>query len=904
MNKSTSAPNSEAKSASASAAAGSATPMMAQYLEIKKDYPDCLLFYRMGDFYELFFEDAAKAAATLDIALTRRGKHLGADIPMAGVPIHAAEAYLARLIRAGHKVAVCEQVEDPAAARKRGAKAVVRREVVRVVTPGTLTEEALLDARRNNHLAALARAGADWAIAWTDISTGSLAGMTIDRARLAADLARLAPGEMLIARSLGDDPALAEAVQEVGTRLSVRDDRLFDSLAGERRLKKLFGVRTLDAFGAFGRAELAAFAALLDYLDETQKGRLPPLLPPAHVEPSAVMQIDAATRRNLELTRTLSGERKGSFLATVDACVTGAGARLLAARIGAPSTEVAVIRERLDSVAHFVAEPALRESVRRLLKRCPDLERALARLGVGRAGPRDLAAVRDALRVAADLHARLGEGPSLAGLPPELARAGEALAGQHDLRATLDAALVAEPPILARDGGFIAGGYDPALDECRQLRDESRRLIAALEGRYREETGIAALRIKHNNVLGYHIDVSAKAAEALMRPPLNARFIHRQTLASAVRFSTTELAELAARIGTAADRALAQEQAIFERLCRRVGEAWASLRKMADALAVFDLSAALAERAVRARWSRPDITDGTDFRIVKGRHPVVEAALAAAGEGPFVANDCDLGADTRLWLLTGPNMAGKSTFLRQNALIAILAQAGSFVPAEAAEIGIVDRLFCRVGAADDLARGRSTFMVEMVETAAILNQARDRSLVILDEIGRGTATYDGLAIAWATVEHLHEVNRARVLFATHYHELAALRETLPALALRTMRVREWQGEVVFLHEVAAGAADRSYGIQVARLAGLPAAVIARAQQVLDELEAGGRNERASALLGDLPLFRTAVAAPAAAAPSPADAVIAALDDIHPDLLSPREALDLLYRLKALREDGA
>ena len=903
MKKSTTAPNSEARSAPAAAAAGSATPMMAQYLEIKKDYPDCLLFYRMGDFYELFFEDAAQAAATLDIALTKRGKHLGADIPMAGVPIHAAEAYLARLIRAGHKVAVCEQVEDPAAARKRGAKAVVRREVVRVVTPGTLTEEALLDARRNNHLAALARAGGEWAIAWTDISTGSLAGMTVGLESLAADLARLAPGELLIAQSLGGEPALDDAIREVGTTVSLRDDRLFDSIAGERRLRELFGVRTLDAFGTFGRAELAAFAALLDYLDETQKGRLPPLSPPAHVERSSVMQIDAATRRNLELTRTLSGERKGSFLATIDACVTGAGARLLAARIGAPSTSVAVIRERLDSVAHFVAEPALRETVRRLLKRCPDLERALARLGIGRAGPRDLAAVRDALRVAADLQARLGEGPSLAGLPPELARAGAALGGHHELRAVLEAALVAEPPSLARDGGFVARGYDPALDEYRQLRDESRRLIAALEGRYREETGIAALRIKHNNVLGYHIDVSARAAEALMRPPLNERFIHRQTLANAVRFSTAELAELAAKIGAAADRALAQEQAIFAHLCRLVGEAWAALQGVADALAVFDLSAALAERAVRARWSRPEISDGTDFRIVKGRHPVVEAALAAAGEGPFVANDCDLGEKTRLWLLTGPNMAGKSTFLRQNALIAILAQAGSFVPAEAAGIGIVDRLFCRVGAADDLARGRSTFMVEMVETAAILNQARARSLVILDEIGRGTATYDGLSIAWATVEHLHEVNRARVLFATHYHELTALRETLPALALRTMRVKEWQGEVVFLHEVTAGAADRSYGIQVARLAGLPAAVIARAQQVLDQLEASGQSEQAGALLGDLPLFQTAVTPPAAAS-SPAAALIAALDDIHPDLLSPREALDLLYRLKALREDSA
>ncbi|RMD90869.1 MAG: DNA mismatch repair protein MutS, partial [Alphaproteobacteria bacterium] len=529
MNKHSPAKHSGAKRATRSGPNAGATPMMAQYLAIKADYPDCLLFYRMGDFYELFFEDAARAAAALDIALTKRGKHLGTDIPMAGVPIHAADAYLARLIRAGYKVAVCEQVEDPAAARKRGAKAVVRREVVRVVTPGTLTEEALLDARANNHLAALARAGGELALAWSDMSTGSLFAMATSLESLAADLAGLAPGELLVAGSLLDGSSVAEILAEVDAGISRRDDRHFDSVAGERKLRRYFAVRSLEAYGSFSRAELAALAALLDYLEETQKGRMPRLLPPQQRRRDAVMQIDAATRRNLELVRTLSGERKGSFLATIDCCVTGAGARLLAARIGAPSTDLAVIEERLDSVAHFVADTSLREAVRSRLRGCPDLERALARIGLGRGGPRDLAAVRDALSVAAGLRARLGEGTSLAGLPPELARAGDALGGHHDLRQLLETALVAEPPLVTRDGGYIAPGFDAALDETRTLRDESRRHVAALEARYREETGISSLRIRHNNVLGYHIDVSAKAAEALMRPPLDRRFIHRQT---------------------------------------------------------------------------------------------------------------------------------------------------------------------------------------------------------------------------------------------------------------------------------------------------------------------------------------------------------------------------------------
>jgi len=882
-----------------------ATPVMAQYLDIKSGYPDSLLFYRMGDFYELFFDDAKAAAATLDIALTKRGQHKGEDIPMAGVPVHAAEAYLARLIRGGHKVAVCEQLEDPAEAKKRGSKAVVRRDVVRLVTPGTLSEDSLLDARRNNYLAALTKTREALALAWTDMSTGALASLATEPATLNADLARLNPGELLLAPAAAEDDAVRAALAEFDLVATPLPPEAADGLRGESRLKRLFGVETLAGFGDFSRAELAGFDAILGYLEDTQKGRLPRLRRPVREDAGAVMVIDAATRRNLELTRTMSGERKGSLLATIDRTVTGGGARLLAARITAPSRDPAAIARRQESIACFLDDPPKRETLRSILRGAPDLERILSRLSLERGGPRDLAGVRDALAAAAAIRdAFRGRSGAIDGLGPELTAAVDSLAGHDALADDLARALVAEPPVLARDGGFIAKGYDAGLDETRALRDESRRLIAGLESRYREETGITGLKIRHNNMLGYHIDVSAKAAEPLMRPPLNETYIHRQTLANNVRFSTAELADLASRIGEAGDRALAMEQRLFERLAAGILESWETLAALAAGLATIDVAAALAERAAEGRWSRPQVRDGADFRIARGRHPVVEAALERANDGPFVANDCDLSDGQRLWLVTGPNMAGKSTFLRQAALIAILAQAGAYVPADSAEIGAVDRVFSRIGASDDLAQGRSTFMTEMVETAAILNQATERSLVILDEIGRGTATFDGLSIAWAAVEHLHDVNRARALFATHYHELAALRERLDNLALRSMRVKEWDGEVVFLHEVGPGAADRSYGIQVARLAGLPDAVIARARQVLAELESGGQQDRLTAVISDLPLFDTVrdavTPAQAQADPQPPSTpVLDALAEADPDSLSPREALELVYRLKAL-----
>ncbi len=872
-----------------------ATPMFAQYFEIKQAHPDCLLFYRMGDFYELFFEDAITAAAALDITLTKRGKQAGEDIPMCGVPVHAHEAYLQRLIRQGFKVAICEQVEAPADAKKRGAKALVRRDVVRIITPGTLTEEALLESRAPNYLAALAGAQGDLALAWLDISTGDFAVTALEQASLGAELARLSPGELLLSERLIEEPALFELLAEWTAALTPLPGSRFDSGRAERRLSALFGVASLDAYGAYGRAALAACGALVDYVDLTQKGKCPRLAPPRIVESGSTLSIDAATRRNLELTQSLSAECTGSLLAVIDLTVTGAGGRLLLARLSQPLTDPGSINERLDGVAFFVEKPALRERSREALARVPDIERALSRLTVGRGGPRDLGAIRDGLAGIPGLRRLISDDGGMGTLAPAVDRALVDLGHHEPLADRLANALVPEPGLFARDGNFIAKGHAVQLDELLVLRDESRRFVLNLEARYREETGIASLKIRHNNVLGYFVEVTPTHAEKIAEP-----FIHRQTLASAVRYATVELGELEDKIRSAAEKALALELELFADLVGEVTARADEIALAALALAALDVATALAELAVGRDYVRPVVDDSLAFEVEAGRHAVVEAIGDASGAA-FVANHCDLGEDARLWLLTGPNMAGKSTFLRQNASIVILAQMGSFVPASRAHIGVVDRLFSRVGAADDLARGRSTFMVEMIETAAILNQAGPRALVILDEIGRGTATFDGLSIAWATVEHLHAVNRCRALFATHYHELTALAASLEALACHTMRVKEWKGDVVFLHEVAPGTADRSYGIHVAQLAGLPGTVIVRAEEVLGALEKGEQAGSLAALADDLPLFASAAPQPAAArGPSAAEALLA---EVNADELSPRDALELIYRLKELLAEG-
>ncbi len=874
----------------------SVTPMMAQYLGIKQANPGALLFYRMGDFYEMFFDDAVAAAAALDIALTKRGLHLGEEIPMCGVPVHAAEGYLLQLIRKGFRVAIAEQLEDPAEAKKRGAKSVVKRDVVRLVTPGTLTEESLLEARRHNFLAAWAEVRDEAALAWVDISTGEFRVMPCPLTRLGPELARLAPREVLVSEAKEAD--LGEIVTDLRAAMTPLARASFDSQSAEKRLCDLYAVGSLDAFGTFSRAEISAMGGIVDYLDLTQRGKLPLLRRPVREEAGSLMQIDAATRRNLELTQALSGGREGSLLNTIDRTVTAGGGRLLERRISAPSRDLAQIHARHESVRFLLEQSRFSQDLRADLKRCPDMDRALSRLALDRGGPRDMAAIRNGLEQALVLSERLAT-PEV---PPLLRDAARALAGHDDLVALLGAALVAEPPLLARDGGFIAPGYDEELDQTRQLRDEGRGVIARMQAEYITQTGIPSLKIKHNNVLGYFIECTSTHAEKMLAPPLSETFIHRQTTANQVRFTTVPLSELETRILNAGNHALEIEKRLYDTLKGAILAHSGPIGEAARGLAEIDLATAFADLAAGENWVEPTIDNSRAFEIEAGRHPVVEAALKRAGE-PFIANDCALtGGDTpAIWLLTGPNMAGKSTFLRQNAIIALLAQAGSFVPAARAHIGLVSQLFSRVGAADDLARGRSTFMVEMVETAAILNQADDRALVILDEIGRGTATYDGLSIAWAVLEHLHASNRCRALFATHYHEMTALSAKLPGVENATVTVKEWDGEVIFLHEVRKGAADRSYGVQVARLAGLPDSVVARARVVLDALEKGEREGgvKKQTIIDDLPLFSVAVAAPtppATKGPSPVEERLKAL---HPDEMTPKDAIAALYELRSL-----
>jgi DNA mismatch repair protein MutS len=851
--------------------------MMAQYRRLKDEAGDALLFYRMGDFFELFFDDAKAASATLDIALTRRGADAGEPIPMCGVPVHSAESYLARLIKAGHRVAIAEQTESPAEARKaRGSKALVDRAIVRLVTPGTLTEETLLESSSANWLAAIGRAADGWAIAAADISTGRFELVSCGPGDVAAELARLSPAETIADASV---PGVRSSAGKGG----------FDSLAGERALKTRFGLATLDGLGSPSRAELAAAGGLLAYLDATQKGAGILLDAPRRVSRSGHMGIDAATRDSLELTRSIGGSIAGSLLGEIDRCQTAGGRRLLCEDLSAPLTDRSAIEQRLSLVAWLNEDAIRRERVRSALKAMPDFARALARLAAGRGSPRDLALLRDGLAGAAALRDEL----EIARERPKLLDALLPLLGGHAaLVDRLRLAIIDSPPVDCSKGGYIAEGYDPALDALREAASNGRRAIAALEARYRDSTGISSLKIRHNAVLGYHVEVSARHADRLMAP--DSGFTHRQTLAGVVRFNSPELHEEASRVVEAGAHALASEAAHAEELTALAVAAAPKITASAEAIARIDVAASHAQRAAEGGWTLPRLTDEPCIDIDSGRHPVVEAALHDTGER-FVANDLSMGANDRLWLITGPNMGGKSTFLRQAALIAVLAQTGSFVPAARAKIGIVDRLFSRVGASDNLARGRSTFMVEMVETAAILAQATRRSLVILDEIGRGTSTYDGLAIAWAVVEAMHDEVKCRTLFATHYHELTRLAGRLDSLSLHHVRAREWKGDLVLLHEVADGAADRSYGIAVAKLAGLSPAVVARARSVLAKLEAGrDATGGIAAGLDDLPLF-AATAEP----DSGPDPLAAALDAIEPDALTPREALDHLYRLKRL-----
>ncbi len=881
------------------------TPMMAQYLETKKAYPDYLLFYRMGDFYEMFFDDAVAASKALDIALTKRGKLEGADVPMCGVPFHAYETYLSRLIKHGFKVAICEQMEDPKEAKKRGAKSVVKRDVIRLVTAGTLTEENLLDSRRNNFLLSLAKTGDMLGVSWLDLSTGDFFLEEIglknksEAVVVSSLLSRLSPVEILVSDRYLQSPKLFEMFNEYRKKLSVLPEARFNFENARRNLLNLFKVETLDAYGSFSRAEITAAGVLMDYVETTQKGQMPRVEKPVKIYERQVMEIDGATRRSLELLESSSGDRGNSLLSVLDRTVTGAGARMLAGRIASPLVDTKEIGERLNVVEFFLNEEFIRDDVRALLKACPDIERAVSRLSLERGGPRDLAAIKTTLAAVPRLKNILSGASSqnmVSELPEAVARIAGRMGHHENLVDELERALADELPLLARDGGFIREGYYPPLDEIRRVKNNSQQIILQLQEKYAAATDIPNLKIKYNNLIGYFVEVPAKFATRMLE---NKDFIHRQSVLNAVRFTTVELTEIENEIRGAGEKLLATELELFNKLVTEVRIAADDISRTAKALAELDVGAALADLAAEKNYCRPEIDDSFCFDVEDGRHPVVEASLAREHGGAFVGNDCRLGGDySNIWLITGPNMAGKSTFLRQNAIIAVMAQIGSFVPAKRARIGVVNKLFSRVGASDDLARGRSTFMVEMVETASILNRADERSLVILDEIGRGTATFDGLSIAWAVVEHLHEVNRCRALFATHYHELTSLVGKLHKMSLHCMKIKEFNDEVIFLHEVIDGAADRSYGIHVAKLAGLPPVVLKRAEQVLSSLENDKKNANIKELADDLPLFSSLKKEE-----KKPSAVDAALAEICPDNLTPREALDELYRLKALSEEN-
>ncbi len=893
---------------------GKTTPMMEQYIEIKAANEEYLLFYRMGDFYELFFDDAVTASQALGITLTKRGKLKDEDIPMCGVPVHSADEYLHKLIEKGFKVAVCEQTEDVSETKKRGPKSVVRREVVRRVTPGTITEETLLDAETNNFLSAVCqlKPASDtdsgvFGLATIDISIGSFQVAELAFIDLAIELSRVDPKEIIVPQELENDVKLRKIFESLTGLVTATTKSFFDSVSAKKRIAEFFHVKEIEGFGQFSRAELAAAAGAISYIELTQLEERPALNPPQKTDIAATMLIDSATRANLELTKTLSGDRVGSLLASIDRTVTSGGSRMLATRLSAPLIDPKMIANRLDSVTWFLNNSSIRDNLRIALRSAPDMPRALSRIALNRAGPRDLGVIKFGLEAATNIMAFFGEGTEI--LNAELTDVKSKLEKvPSELLTELVEALDEELPILVRDGGFIKIGYDSNLDEQRKLRDESRQVIAELQVKYSEQIEVKSLKIKHNNVLGWFIEVPVGQSEKLLSDENKATFIHRQTMAGAMRFTTTELAELETKIANAGGQAITIEHEIYGKLTNLVLDFTAEIKEIADSIAILDVSAALSTLAMTENYCRPIVNDSLTFKINGGRHPVVELALRKDSSSTFVANNCELSPSDqqefgKIWVVTGPNMAGKSTFLRQNALIAILAQIGSYVPADSAEIGIVDRLFSRVGAADDLARGRSTFMVEMVETAAILNQAGEKSLVILDEIGRGTSILDGLSIAWATIEHIHEINCCRTLFATHYHELTTLAKRLDRLENTTVSVREWEGDVIFLHEIISGVANRSYGIQVAKLAGIPKTVVVRAEAILSQLEESDQHKNKEIIIDDLPLFNLDLNEISENIPEVVeDSLRNFVDEIDPDELSPRDALEILYQIKAKRKE--
>ncbi len=848
------------------------TPMMQQYMAIKNEYNDYLLFYRMGDFYELFFQDAVTASEVLDIVLTKRGKHNDQDIPMCGVPAHSNEFYLEKLIKAGFKVAICEQLETPEQAKKRGYKAVVKRDVVRIITPGTLFEDTLLDARECNYLAAVGLHEGKITLAWVEISTGEFSYSSSSSSTMLADLSRLKPKEVIVADKIFHDVKLKQSLENFTKNISVRANATFELERSKKRIKDFFAVSALEGLGSFSDAEISVIGGLLEYLEHTQKSSLPRLSAPKKVNSNYFMIIDLATKRNLELDASMNGDAKSSLISVLDKTITSAGGRLLRLYMSSPLCNAEAINKRLDSVECFYKNKALRDKLRDGLRVVPDLERSLSRIWIRKGGPRDLSLLKDGLSQAIKiaeliLFSGVEVSQGIKGLVSQIGNFSELLEKLH-------AALTIDTPIHVKDGGFIRAGYSAELDYFYSIRHNSKQAIEALRDKYRGLTGVSTLKITYNNVLGYFVEVTPSHASKVT----DSIFIHRQTLGSSMRYTTDELRKLESDIIGAQDNISNLEQKIFEELCVAVTNVGESISYTAQALAGLDVFAALAQLASEKNYVRPHIDDSKAFEIIGGRHPVVEKSI----RDKFISNDCNVGNDKNIWLITGPNMAGKSTFLRQNAIICIMAQMGGYVPAKSAHIGVVDRLFSRIGAADDISRGQSTFMVEMVETATILNNSTSKSFVILDEIGRGTSTYDGLAIAWSVIENLHNQIGCRTLFATHYHELTQLENDLPKLACYTVSVKEWEGKVVFMHKVISGKADRSYGIHVASLAGLPNSVVERANEILKSVEGQERKEVVKVVANEnvVPDY------------------ILEIKNVDIDSITPREAFDILYKVKS------
>lgn len=903
------------------------TPMLRHFLQVKQAHPDALIFYRMGDFYELFFEDAVEAAPILGIALTSRGKHQGEAIPMAGVPVRAAKGYLHKLIEAGFKVAICEQMEDPAEAKKRGSKAVVERKVIRIITPATLTEEDLLDPVSARRLVAIyaANNGKIWGLASADISTGEFLTREAQSDGLIDLLAMLSPSELIASDLDLARPELLEVETIIRIKTHPAGLAKASPSQGKQRLKAQFGVAAIEALEGDKKHLFGACDLLLHYLEHTQQAEKTSLALPALLTSEKQLMMDAATRRSLEIDRSANGSNKGSLFAAINQTRTAAGARLLRERLHRPSRDLKEIRSWHERVEFFTANEQLRSELRQLLRGFPDLVRALSRFQMDRWGPRDLLVMRDGLQGSIQINAiftAISEQTAELSLEGSKKNLETGLDFSKELLAfaqQLDAALSDKPPLKRNEGGSLRSSYDAEMDRYQLLKSDARKELSKLQASYATMTGVVGLKIKFNGVLGYFIEVTPRHGDALDSFDGEVKFEHRQSLKSAARFTTEALRNLQEEIEGAENRALELELAIITQFANEIIRQSAALRAIAEAVAKLDLDSANAHWAIENQACRPQLVSEPIFEAQGLRHPAVETALQREHE-KFTPNNVELDASAkekaqRLLVITGPNMAGKSTYLRQAAIMAIMAQAGCFVPARSAKLGLVDQLFSRVGASDDLSRGRSTFMTEMVETATILARATEQSLVIMDEIGRGTATYDGLAIAWAVAQYLHDENACRALFATHYHELAELAQALPHADNAHLRAREWQDSLIFLHEVAKGPADRSYGIQVAKLAGVPMPVLQQAGRLLAEFEQNRHTAkpevnriRPESEQEELPLFgadQDSTARPVAnQVTAPADATNQAMLDLcsqlqalSPDDLTPRHALELLFSLR-------